>query len=244
MIKTDSIIRVLLADDHRVLLGSLKALLEHHGFEIVGEATTGEQALAVAAKVHPQVIVMDLEMPGTGGLAAAHRMKQVAPTAKVLILSAHDDEADVLEALNDAGVAGYLVKSDAPEELVTAVRTVASGKRYLSPAVAPIVLSRLKNPRQRGAGSATRSPCASAKSCDCSPMAPPVKTSRRASASAPKPRKLIAKISKTSSICVRPPNWCVMRSSTELSKPTEYLLTMRPARLSGGDFSFTLHNAS
>ncbi len=63
---------------------------------------------------------MDLEMPGTGGLAAAHRMKQVAPTAKVLILSAHDDESDVLEALNDAGAAGYLVKSDAPEELVTA----------------------------------------------------------------------------------------------------------------------------
>ena len=152
MIKPDEIIRVLLADDHRVLIGSLRALLERHGFEIVGEATTGEQALAVAAKVHPHVIVMDLEMPGTGGLAAAHRMKQVAPAAKVLILSAHDDESDVLEAFNDAGVAGYLVKSDAPEELVSAVRTVASGKRYLSPAVAPILLSRLKNPRPRGSG--------------------------------------------------------------------------------------------
>jgi DNA-binding NarL/FixJ family response regulator len=151
VIKTDPIIRVLLADDHRVLLGSLRALLERHGFEIVGEATTGEQALAIAAKVHPQVIVMDLEMPGTGGLAAAHRMKQMAPTAKVLILSAHDDESDVLEAFTDAGVAGYLVKSDAPEELVTAVRAVASGKRYLSPAVAPILLSQLKNPRPRGA---------------------------------------------------------------------------------------------
>jgi DNA-binding NarL/FixJ family response regulator len=88
--------------------------------------------------------VMDLEMPGTGGLAAAHRMKQAAPAARVLILSAHDDESDVLEALNEAGVAGYLLKSDAPEELVSAVRTVASGKRYLSPSVAPIVLSRLK----------------------------------------------------------------------------------------------------
>ena len=149
-------VRVLLADDHRVLLGSLRALLERHGFEIVGEATTGEQALAIAAKVHPQVIVMDLEMPGTGGLAAGHRMKQMAPTAKVLILSAHDDESDVLEAFNDAGVAGYLVKSDAPEELVTAVRAVASGKRYLSPAVAPILLSQLKNPRPRGARGESR----------------------------------------------------------------------------------------
>ena len=156
MIKTDPMIRVLLADDHRVLLGSLRALLEHHGFEVVGEATTGEQALAVAAKVHPQVIVMDLEMPGTGGLAAAHRMKQIAPAARVLILSAHDDDSDVLEALNDAGVAGYLVKSDAPDELLTAVRTVASGKRYLSSAVAPILLSQLKNPRPRGARGESR----------------------------------------------------------------------------------------
>jgi DNA-binding NarL/FixJ family response regulator len=153
MIKPGEVIRVMLADDHRVLIGSLRALLERHGCEVVGEAITGEEALAVAAKVHPQVIVMDLEMPGTGGLAAAHRMKQVAPAAKVLILSAHDDESDVLEALNEAGAAGYLVKSDAPEELVSAVRTVANGKRYLSPSVAPILLSRLKRPRPRGIAS-------------------------------------------------------------------------------------------
>ena len=151
MIKTDAVIRVMLADDHRVLLGSLKMLLERHGCEVVGEATTGEEALAVAAKVRPQVIVMDLEMPGTGGLAAAHRMKQAVPAAKVLILSAHEDESDVLEALNEAGAAGYLVKSDAPEELVSAVRAVAGGKRYLSPSVAPLLLSQLRNPRARGA---------------------------------------------------------------------------------------------
>jgi DNA-binding NarL/FixJ family response regulator len=154
--RPDEAIRVLIADDHRVLIGSLRALLEHHGFEIVGEATTGEEALAIAAKVHPHVIVMDLEMPGTGGLAAAHRMKQAAPTAKVLILSAHDDESDVLEALNDAGVAGYLVKSDAPEELISAVRSVAIGKRYLSSAIAPIVLRQLKNPRLPSAGTQSR----------------------------------------------------------------------------------------
>src|SRR5580692_6268180 len=149
--RPEEAIRVLIADDHRVLIGSLRALLEHHGFEIVGEATTGEEALTIAAKVHPHVIVMDLEMPGTGGLAAAHRMKRAAPAAKVLILSAHDDESDVLEALNEAGVAGYLVKSDAPEELISAVRTVAGGKRYLSQSVAPILLSRLKHPQLRGA---------------------------------------------------------------------------------------------
>ena len=150
MSKSEQVIRVMLADDHRVLIGSLKMLLEHHGCEVVGEATTGDEALAIAAKVHPQVIVMDLEMPGTGGLAAAHRMKQAAPAAKVLILSAHDDESDVLEVLNEAGVAGYLVKSDAPEELVSAVRAVANGKRYLSSSIAPILLSRLRHPRPSG----------------------------------------------------------------------------------------------
>jgi DNA-binding NarL/FixJ family response regulator len=154
--RPEEAIRVLIADDHRVLIGSLRALLEHHGFEIAGEATTGEEALTIAAKVHPHVIVMDLEMPGTGGLAAAHRMKQAAPAAKVLILSAHDDESDVLEALNDAGVAGYLVKSDAPEELISAVRSVAIGKRYLSSAIAPIVLRQLKNPRLPSAGTQSR----------------------------------------------------------------------------------------
>jgi DNA-binding NarL/FixJ family response regulator len=154
--RPDEAIRVLIADDHRVLIGSLRALLEHHGFEIVGEATTGEEALAIAAKVHPHVIVMDLEMPGTGGLAAAHRMKQAAPAAKVLILSAHDDESDVLEALNEAGVAGYLVKSDAPVELISAVRSVAVGKRYLSSAIAPIILGQLKKPCLPGASNQSR----------------------------------------------------------------------------------------
>ncbi|HEX3409317.1 MAG TPA: response regulator transcription factor [Candidatus Binataceae bacterium] len=150
MSKPEQTIRVMLADDHRILMGSLKVLLERHGCEIVGEATTGEQALAIAAKVHPQVIILDLEMAGTGGLAAAHRMKEAAPAAKVLILSAYEDESDVLEALNEAGVAGYMVKGDAPEELVSAVRTVAIGKRYLSPSIAPILLSQLRNPRPRG----------------------------------------------------------------------------------------------
>jgi len=219
--RPEEAIRVLIADDHRVLIGSLKALLEHHGFEIVGEATTGEEALTIAAKVHPHVIVMDLEMPGTGGLAAAHRMKQAAPGAKVLILSAHDDESDVLEALNDAGVAGYLVKSDAPEELISAVRSVAIGKRYLSSAIAPIVLRQLKNPRLPVPELKAVSPCASSKCCGCSAMDRPARISRKGSASAPKRRKLIARTSKTSSVCARPRRWCAMRSNIKSSRSPE-----------------------
>jgi DNA-binding NarL/FixJ family response regulator len=137
-------IRVMLADDHRILRESLRLLLEKNGCEIVAEASTGEEAVALAAKAHPQVIVMDLGMPGTGGLAATHRMRKASPTSRVLILSAYDDEEYVLEALTEAGAAGYLVKTDAPEELLNAVRVINSGKQYLSPSVAPILLSRVK----------------------------------------------------------------------------------------------------
>ncbi len=138
-------IRVVLADDHRVLRDSLKLLLEKNGCEIVGEASTGEEALAVAARFHPQVLVMDLEMPGIGGLAITHRVVRLSPAPHVLILSAYDDEDYVIEALTRAGAAGYLLKSDAADELINAVRAVNAGKRYLSPSIAPILLGRLQS---------------------------------------------------------------------------------------------------
>jgi len=139
-------IRVMLADDHRVLRESLRLLLEQNGCAVVGEASTGEEALATAARVHPQVIVMDLEMPGAGGLSVTRRIVKMTPAPHVLILSAYDDEEYVLEALTQAGAAGYLLKSDAADELINAVRAVSAGKRYLSPSVAPILLGRLKTP--------------------------------------------------------------------------------------------------
>jgi DNA-binding NarL/FixJ family response regulator len=139
-------IRVMLADDHRVLRDALKLLLEKNGCEVVGEASTGEEALAVAARVRPQVLLMDLEMPGMGGLAITHRIVKLSPAPHVLILSAYDDEDYVIEALTRAGAAGYLLKSDAADELINAVRAVNVGKRYLSPSVAPILLARLQSP--------------------------------------------------------------------------------------------------
>jgi DNA-binding NarL/FixJ family response regulator len=144
-------IRVMLADDHRVLRESLKLLLEKNGCEVVGEASTGEEALAVAARVRPQVLVMDLEMRGTdglgiGGLAVTHQIVKISPPPYVLILSAYNDEDYVIEALTRAGAAGYLLKSDAADELINAVKAVSAGKRYLSPSVAPILLGRLRSP--------------------------------------------------------------------------------------------------
>lgn len=138
-------VRVMLADDHRVLRDSLRLLLEQNGCEVVGEASTGEEALALAARVRPQVLVMDLEMPGVGGLAITHRIVKLSPAPHVLILSAYDDEEYVIEALTRAGAAGYLLKSDGAAELINAVRAIIAGKRYLSPSVAPILLGRLQS---------------------------------------------------------------------------------------------------
>ncbi|HEX4211300.1 MAG TPA: response regulator transcription factor [Candidatus Binataceae bacterium] len=145
----DQQIRVLLADDHPIFLASLRALLERHGYLIVGEATTGEEAIPLAARFRPQVVVMDLEMPGLGGLASIRRIRAVAPASRILILSAHDEPADVIEALSDSGADGYLVKGDAPEELLNAIRAASNGKRYLSSSVAPILLNRIK-PQPKG----------------------------------------------------------------------------------------------
>jgi DNA-binding NarL/FixJ family response regulator len=96
-------IRVMLADDHRVLRDSLKLILEKNGCVVIGEASTGEEALALVTKLRPQVLVMDLEMPGVGGLAITHRIVKLSPATHVLILSAYDDEEYVIEALTPGG---------------------------------------------------------------------------------------------------------------------------------------------
>jgi len=146
-------ISVMLADDHRILRDALKLVLSHE-CEIVAEAASGEEAVTLAARTRPHVAIVDLAMPGTGGLAAAHHIAHNSPETKVLILSQYDDEEYVLEAFSEAGVAGYLVKTDAAEELLSAVKAVHSGRRYLSPSIAPVVLAQLRRPpSERGAKS-------------------------------------------------------------------------------------------
>ena len=141
-------IRVLLADDHSILLASLRALLEQHGFAVVGTATSGEEAIALAATCRPHVVVMDIEMPGLGGLASIARIREVAPASQVLMMSAHSEESDVIEAMSEGGAAGYLVKHDALGELLHAITAVAGGKRYMSSSIAAILLRHIKSPPQ------------------------------------------------------------------------------------------------
>jgi two-component system response regulator NreC len=144
MMNNQQRIRVLLVDDHRILREALRMLLATE-CEVVAEASDGEQAVAIAAQLKPNVVVMDIGMPGIGGLLAARRIASDTPACKVLVLSQFEDEEYVLEAFGEAGCAGYVVKTEAVAELLSAVRAVHAGRRYLSPAIAPIVLARLRN---------------------------------------------------------------------------------------------------
>jgi DNA-binding NarL/FixJ family response regulator len=129
-------IRVLLADDHQMLRDGLRALLDKEtDFEVVGEAETGEAALQLSEKLNPDVVVMDISMPGMNGIEAALKFRQQRPKTKILALSMHADRRFVAEMLT-AGAAGYLLKGSAGEELVQAIRTVVSGKTYLCPLIA------------------------------------------------------------------------------------------------------------
>jgi DNA-binding NarL/FixJ family response regulator len=138
----------MLVDDHVIVRHSLKVLLQQHAHEVVAEASNARDALDLAPKVRPQIILMDLEMPGIDGISATRRMRKLVPMAKVLILSAHDDEQQVIEAVIEAGAHGYLLKSDAPDELFHAIRAVVEGKRYLGPSVTPIFLEHVSQPHK------------------------------------------------------------------------------------------------
>ncbi|HEY6394596.1 MAG TPA: response regulator transcription factor [Candidatus Binataceae bacterium] len=138
-------IRLLIIDDHRIFREALRTRLAKE-FDIIGEAASAESGIQLAIELKPQVIILDLGMTGMGGLNGAHRIAREAPSCRVLVLSQYDDEAYVIEVLTEAGAAGYLLKSDAPAELVSALKAVHAGRRYLSPSIAPIILGRLKNP--------------------------------------------------------------------------------------------------
>lgn len=131
--------RVLLVDDHHLVRQGLRSLLEGQGgFEIVGEAGSGREAVRLALEAKPDVVVMDVTMPDLNGLEATRQIKARAPATKVLALSMHREEQSVLDML-EAGVSGYLLKTCIVDELVQAVRTVLANETYLSPEVATLV---------------------------------------------------------------------------------------------------------
>jgi two-component system, NarL family, invasion response regulator UvrY len=124
-------IRVLLVDDHAVVRTGFRLLLQAHpGTTVVGEADSGESACRRFLELAPDVVVMDLAMPGMGGLEALRRMRAHRPEARILTLSAHDDPLHAQRALRE-GARGFLSKRSAPETLIDAITAVAAGERYL-----------------------------------------------------------------------------------------------------------------
>src|SRR5271170_4336 len=138
-------IRVLIIDDHRIFRDALRVLFEQDGgIELAGETADAMEGIAIAARTAPDLILLDIGLNGISGIQAAHRLQKEAAGSKLLILSQFDGPEYVLEALGPAGAAGYMLKSDTGSELLSAIRAVAAGKRYISPAVAPIVLEKLQ----------------------------------------------------------------------------------------------------
>ena len=134
-------IRVLLADDHAVVRRGFRMILDSQAdLEVIGEVANGREAVASAAELQPDVIVMDVTMPELNGIEATRRIAEVAPRARVLALSMHKDAVYVREILR-AGAKGYLLKDSEEGDLIAAVRSVARGEGFLSPGVSDAVLT-------------------------------------------------------------------------------------------------------
>jgi DNA-binding NarL/FixJ family response regulator len=133
---SQDVIRVLVADDHGVVREGIRHVLEGEpGFEVIGEAANGADAMVLAESLRPDVVVLDISMPGESGLALAARLRERVPGTRVLILSMHDHPEYVLESVR-AGAHGYLLKETAATELSRAIRAVEAGAAFYSPPIA------------------------------------------------------------------------------------------------------------
>jgi DNA-binding NarL/FixJ family response regulator len=137
------LIRVLLADDHALVREGTRRLLEaENDVEVVAEAASGEEAVDAAKQLHPDIAIMDIAMPGMGGIEATRTIKKYCPKTAILVLSAYDDEPYLL-ALLEAGAAGFLLKNVHGQELIEAIRAVSRGESVLHPPLAEKIMRRL-----------------------------------------------------------------------------------------------------
>ena len=132
-------VRILVADDHPIILQGLKSILDRDGFNVVGEASDGRQAVSQAHELQPDLVIMDISMPVMTGIEAAAEIRRVAPSAKLILLTVHTENRYILEALR-SGIRGYVLKSRAAGELVEAIHEILNGKIYLSPGISQTVV--------------------------------------------------------------------------------------------------------
>lgn len=141
-------LRIVLADDHQLLREAIRRGLEEAGEAVVGEASTGDQAVALARSTRPNIVVMDLSMPQVDGVEATRRINAELPGVRVLVLSMHDDPARTRAAIG-AGASGYLTKGTSFAQLLFAIRSIAAGETFLSPELAVPALWAAAEPDER-----------------------------------------------------------------------------------------------
>jgi DNA-binding NarL/FixJ family response regulator len=135
---------ILLVDDHQMMREGLRLVLEKNGLEVAGEAASGHEAIALARRLRPEIVVMDISLPGLNGFDATRRLVAEIPKIKIVALTMSSDERYVT-GMFEAGAVGYLLKNAASAELVQCVRAVARGLRYVSPAIAAVVIDNLRD---------------------------------------------------------------------------------------------------
>jgi DNA-binding NarL/FixJ family response regulator len=147
--QTTDALRVLIVDDHDLFRSGLRNLLEvEEGIEIIGEAPGGHEALRIVKELAPDVVVMDLNMPGMGGVEATRHITSLAPLTRVVMLTISDQDNDVIDAIL-AGACGYLLKDSSIQDLMTGIRAAALGESLISPTIAAKVLQRLRASSKR-----------------------------------------------------------------------------------------------
>src|SRR5947207_5017748 len=142
---------VLIVDDHPLTREALSALLTQHGFSVVGQASDGEEAIGSARRLQPQLVLLDLSMPGLSGLEALPRLREAAPACEVVVLTASGTEENLMGAIR-GGAAGYLLKSEPPERIVAFLHGVANGEAALSGEIARRLLEQVRAGGGRGSG--------------------------------------------------------------------------------------------
>ena len=147
--RSQSKVRILLVDDHPIVLSGLRnSLSSHPQLKIVGEASDGTEAIHKARETNPDVVLMDITLPGLNGIEATRALRKEIPTAKVLALTMHDNREYILEIIR-AGAKGYVLKDTSPSELIQAIVAVYKGDSFFSPRISRIVVDELKASPQR-----------------------------------------------------------------------------------------------
>jgi DNA-binding NarL/FixJ family response regulator len=136
-------LRVLIVDDHDLFRSGLRNLLEEQGVNVVGEAAAGSEAVRIVRELAPDVVVMDLNMPGMNGVEATRHITSAAPLTRVVVLTISDQDEDVLDAIL-AGACGYLLKDSSIQDLITGIRAAAVGEALISPHIAAKVLQQVR----------------------------------------------------------------------------------------------------